>query len=216
MATGMLATELQQGRRTLRPPRQIDFAALLGPAAWARLPAAVQSRFAVHSSADVTIYAGAMLVRASLAGRLLAQACRLIGTPLAPWTGDDVPVEVAVYPDRGALVWDRTYRFAGRPPVMVSSRKIAGADGGLLEVVRGGLGMALTVTEEAGALHFRSRFYFLTLGALRLAIPSLLTPGAAHVIHRDIGDGRFRFSLEFVHPWLGETMFQDGEFADPA
>jgi hypothetical protein len=216
MATDVAATALQHSRRGASGPRQIDFAALLGPAAWARLPASVQSRFAVHSTAATITYCGAMQVRASLAGRLLAQACRLIGTPLAPWTGEDVPVEVAVYPDRGALVWDRTYRFAGRPPVMVSSRKIAAADGGLLEAVRGGLGMALTVTEEAGALHFRSRFYFLTLGSMRLAIPSLLTPGVAHVIHRDLGDGRFRFTLGFVHPWLGETMFQDGEFVDPA
>ncbi|MBI1405251.1 MAG: DUF4166 domain-containing protein [Caulobacter sp.] len=216
MAMEIVATAGTRDRRAAHRPRPIDFETLLGRAAWTRLPAAVQARFAVHRTAATTLYRGRMEVRASLAGRLIAWLCRLIGTPLAPWTGDQVPVEVAVYLERGALVWDRTYRFAGRAPVLVSSRKMVDADGGLLEVVRGGLGMALTVTEEAGVLHFRSRFYFLTLGPVRLPIPGLMTPGAAHVVHQDLGGGRFRFSLAFEHPWLGETMFQEGVFADPA
>ncbi|MBX3479789.1 MAG: DUF4166 domain-containing protein [Caulobacter sp.] len=215
MATDITATALKGRRRAASVPRQVDFHRLLGAAAWSRLPAAVQARFAVHHAAQTVCYRGRMEVRASLAGRLIAQLCRLIGTPLAPWTGEAVPVEVSVYLDRGALVWDRRYRFAGRRPVLVSSRKMVDADGGLLEVVRGGLGMALTLSEESGALHFRSRFYFLTVGAVRLPIPGLLTLGAAHVVHQDLGGGQFRFSLAFHHPWLGETMFQQGVFADP-
>jgi hypothetical protein len=35
-------------------------------------------------------------------------------------------------------------------------------------------------------------------------------------VHSDVGDGRFRFTMDFHHPWFGRTLFQDGVFADPA
>jgi hypothetical protein len=204
--------------RAASDPVPIDFQALLGPDAWARLPAAVQHRFGAHAAQGLsTIYDGRMVVEANWFGRLVAQLCRLIGTPLAPWTGADVPTSVDVHLDtRGGLVWARTYRFDRRSPVLVSSTKLMTPKGELLEVVRGGLGMALTATVEDGALHFRSRRYFFSLGPLRLPIPDLLTPGRAHVVHRDAGGGRFRFTMDFQHPWLGRTLFQDGEFQDPA
>lgn len=195
----------------------IDFQALLGREAWDSLPAPVRRRFGPHAAAGLsTVYDGRMAVRANLFGRIVAQVCRLIGTPLAPWTGEDVPTSVDVHLDRrGGLVWARTYAFDGRAPVLVSSTKLMTDAGELLEVVRGGLGMALTVTAEDGALHFRSRRYFVGLGALRLTIPDLLTPGRAHVVHRECGGGTFRFTMSFRHPWLGETLFQDGLFRDP-
>lgn len=204
----------------LYPGGQVDFRRLLGESAWSSLPARVQKRFDHHPRGWRCRYDGTMEVEANLAGFLIAQLCRLIGTPLAPWTGRAVPTAVDVWVDGGgALVWDRTYRFGGRRPVLVSSRKLASATGELLEVVRGGLGMALSVTAEDGAVHFRSRFYFATVLGLRVPLPGLLTPGRAHVVHRDSsgeeGGGRFRFTLDFQHPWLGRTMFQTGVFADP-
>ncbi len=209
---------LFRGKECVSPIYPLDFPALLGPDAWARLPAAVQHRFAAHPALGLnTVYDGRMVVEASLFGRLVSQVCRLIGTPLAPWTGADVPTSVDVHLDpRGGLVWARTYRFDRRSPVLVSSTKLMTADGELLEVVRGGLGMALSVSVEDGALHFRSRRYFFSLGDLRLPIPGLLTPGRVHVVHRDVGDGRFRFTMDFHHPWFGRTLFQDGVFRDPA
>ncbi|MDO9222254.1 MAG: DUF4166 domain-containing protein [Caulobacter sp.] len=197
-------------------PAALDFRRLLGREAWDRLPLAVQHRFGPHAEGASIIYDGRMVVEASLFGRLVAQLCRLIGTPLAPWTGPDVPTSVDVHLDhRGGLVWARTYSFYGRAPVLVSSTKLMDADGSLLEVVRGGLGMALTVSVEEGALHFRSRYYFAGIGPLRLRIPDILTPGRAHVVHRDRGGGTFVFSMDFNHPWLGRTLFQEGVFRDP-
>ena len=193
-----------------------DFRALLGLQTWDSLPVAVQRRFASPPSGLEIRYPGQMVVRASVMGWLIAQACRLAGTPLAPWTGEAVPVDVTVFRDGPALVWDRLYRFSGRAPVTVRSRKIIDRRDGLLEVVRGGLGMALNVSPIEGGLVFQSRHYFLSLGSNRIRIPQVLTPGAATVIHRDLGSGRFLFSLAFVHPWFGQTMFQEGEFRDPA
>jgi len=201
-------------RRTLHRP--VDFHRLLGGPAWRSLPYAVQRRFGPAAHLSPVRYAGEMVVRASAIGWLIAQACRLLGTPLAPWTGEAVPVAVDVYTDaKGALVWDRTYAFQRHRQVKVTSRKMLGRRGELMEVIHGGLGMTLNLTAEDGALHFRSIGYFFQVAGLRMPIPGLLTPGAAHVIHEDQGGGRFRFTLRFAHPLAGETFFQTGLFQDP-
>src|SRR5712671_3247137 len=69
---------------------------LLGEAAWLRLPAAVRARFADNVlNAE---YRGTFdIVRASRGGKLLAWLCRLIGTPVAPFTGINVPATVRVF-----------------------------------------------------------------------------------------------------------------------
>jgi hypothetical protein len=191
-----------------------DFRTLLGEAAWLELPAAVRSRFAAHGEART--YPGAMAVRASPFGWLIAQLCRLVGTPVAPWVGEDVPVSVRVWPaSDGGLVWDRTYRFAGRPPILIASRKIMSSRGRLMEIARGGLGMWLTASVEAGVLHFRSTGYFWMLAGVPVPVPDLVTPGVADVVHQDEGGGRFIFAMRFTHPLWGETLFQSGTFEDP-
>ncbi|MBX7249426.1 MAG: DUF4166 domain-containing protein [Caulobacteraceae bacterium] len=207
---------LGRARRRARGRRYVDhhpdFRSLVGEAAWADLPLAVRERFTTTATRT---YEGRMAVRASAAGFLFAQLCRLIGTPLAPWRGEDTPVSVKVWMrGDGAMVWDRLYRFSGRAPAKVGSCKKADRRG-LVEVVRGGLGMALDVTVEDHALHFRSRGYFWEVLGARLPLPELFTPGAAHVFHRDEGDGRFTFGLRFHHAWLGETFWQEGVFSDP-
>ncbi len=202
-------------RRQLATPAMLDFRRLVGEAAWSRLPLAVRERFGLHRVGEEITYPGEMTVRASRFGRLLAQACRLIGTPLAPWTGEAVPMRVVVRMEAGGVVWDRWYSFAGRPEVLVTSRKQLGQAGELLEVARGGLGMRSDVTVEDGALHFRGRGYVWVLGPLVIPLPTILTPGVAHVVHTDLGGGCFRFAMRFVHPWFGETIFQEGVFVDP-
>jgi hypothetical protein len=198
-------------------PRPVNFRALVGRTAWFQLPAPVRARFEYGAHARGSVfYPGVMTVQASLVGRAFAQACRLIGTPLAPNIGDDVPVNVEVREQAdGAVEWLRTYHFKRRAPVAVGSCKRMDVDGGLLEVVRGGLGMRLTVSVEDHALHFRSGRYFLATRAGKLPIPLWLTPGRAHVVHAHIADGVFRFTLRFVHPLFGETIFQTGLFRDP-
>ena len=194
-----------------------DFEALVGETAWGRLPLAVRSRFGAEAHHRPRAYPGVMQVRASRFGRLIAQICRLIGTPIAPWTGPSVPVSVLVWPAAdGGMVWDRTYAFDGRPDITVTSAKVMSRNGQLLEIVRGGLGMRLAVGVEDGALVFRSRGYFWRIGALRLPIPSLLTPGRALIVHRDNGGGLFTFSMRFVHSIAGETLSQEGQFKDPS
>jgi hypothetical protein len=207
-------------RREARTP---DFRAMLGEAAWAELPAAVRARFDAASHAAPREYPGAMQVRMNWLGRLFAQACRAVGSPLAPRPSEGVPVRVVVRREpTGGVSWERIYAYPGRTPLSIVSMKLAAADGALLEVTRGGIGMRLTLGVEAGALVFRSTAYFWRIGPLgRLGpwlapLPDLLTPGRCTVVHRDLGGDRFHFALSFRHPLAGETIVNAGDFQDPS
>ena len=201
-----------------RPDLEPDpsFERLLGELAWRRLAPAVRERFRWKPAAAGEIrYVGEMaVVRSSRLGWVMAQLCRLVGTPLAPHRGTHVPVTVSLSLDRdgAGVVWRRLYRFPGRAPVTCISVKKATDAEGLIECVGGGIGMWLRLSERAGALYFRSAGYFWALGGRRLALPDWLTPGALTVVHSDEGQGRFRFAISVVHPLIGETFFQDGVF----
>jgi Domain of unknown function (DUF4166) len=194
-----------------------DFRALLGPAAWRRLPSAVQQRFAAHAteSAAATVYRGTMQVRASLLGICLAHLCRLIGTPVVPFVHEEVPVAVRVFDreDRSGTVWERRYEFPGRTPVVVSSVKRVEADGTLVEALGAGLRMRLRVFESDGDLHFLSTGYFFQLGRWRIPLPAWSLPGPTHVVHHDQGNGRFRFTMHTRHRRCGELYWQSGRFS---
>jgi hypothetical protein len=206
--------EVERLRSTVEPDP--TFRRLVGELAWRRLRPAIRDRFSWKPMPGGAIrYQGVMaVVRCSLVGAVIARLCRLIGTPLAPYGGDDVPATVTLRAaDRGGIVWERLYHFAGRPAIRCLSVKRASAEEGLLECVGGGIGMWLSLAESGGALHFRSTGYFWRRGPWRLAIPSWFTPGVLHVVHADLGGGRFRFRILVRHPLFGETFFQDGIFA---
>ena len=194
-----------------------DFRAILGEAAWAALPAAVRARFDAASHLRPRDFPGAMHVRMNWLGWLFAQGARLVGSPLAPWSASAVPARVIVRRDPGGGVrWERIYAYPGRAPLSIVSLKLAAPDGALLEVTRGGVGMRLALGVEDGALVFRSVGYFWRVGAWLAPLHDLTTPGRCTVIHRDLGGGRFRFSLSFEHPFAGETIVNVGDFQDPA
>lgn len=156
-----------------------DFARLLGPSAWFRLPAAIRARFpSRHRIGHAVEYAGAMRVRASRFGRLLACLARVFDTPVAPFVGENVDTVVKVYPrpEVEGVVWERTYRFPRRGPAIVRSTKCLGPDGRLIEALGRGLRMQLEVFEDRGALRFVSTGYWIELFGLVVRLPSWLPP----------------------------------------
>lgn len=210
--------DLARRTRPLAPhahPGPLDLAALVGAAGWRRLPAAVQRRFAAaHGD---TAYRGALNLHCSALGRCFAEFSALFGGPLTTLRRCGVAAEVRVFADgRGGVVWERRLQATCDGGVrVVRSTKELGREGGLVERTDGGLAMALDVFEQDGALVFESRRYFLAVGSLRCPVPAWLTPGTCRVEHRDLGGGRFRFTLSMVHPWWGRTFHQCGVFADP-
>lgn len=195
----------------------LRFRALLPAEAWSALPLAVRRRFSKRMTGGATVtYCGAVVaVQANAVGRVLAWAARLIGGPL-PLVFLPGPSVVTVTEDAvgQGQVWTRLYaRRTGFPQVIHSAKRFAGPTG-LEEYVGAGVGMALTVAVEDGALVFRSAFYFATVLGLRLRLPPWAEPGRLTIVHRDLGEGAFAFTLALDHPRLGRLIGQDAIFKD--
>lgn len=207
-------------RLRVRPaehPASVSIRALLGENAWLSLPAPVRARFADHAGIAVEYRGAFEEVRASFAGRLLAMCCRLIGTPVAPFTGENVPATVRVFATSdGGTAWQRIYEFPGRKPCVVESIKRLSREGALVEALPASLRMGLDVYARDGVLHFVSNAYYFELGRMRITLPDWLPPGTTHVEHIDLGNGLFRFTMRVRHCWLGEVFRQTGCFRDPA
>lgn len=167
----------------------LRFRTLPGEAAWAQLPEAVRRRFSKRLAPGETIvYQGEVVeTELSRAGRALAFLARVIGAPLPLTDGATGPALVVVSEDPalGGQCWlrgnARPWRF---PQTIHSAKRFRGAIG-LEEYVGCGVGMALRVSVEAGALVFRSAGYFLGLKRWRMRLPRFLRPGEMQIEHRD-------------------------------
>jgi len=210
-----------------RAPAAVDagvgdlrFRALVGEAGWAALSETTRARFGKRvTDCRTAIYAGEIVeCRMNLAGRLLAQLCRLIGGPLPLSRDADQPALVSVTEDAaaGGQYWTRIYgRRRGFPQVIHSSKRFRGPTG-LEEYVGRGVGIALRVEVTDGALHFLSDHYFVQLPGLRLRLPRWLAPGRMRVSHVDCNHGLFAFVLRLDHPLFGELIRQTAMFRDMA
>ena len=189
---------------------------MLGELAWRRLhpeiPRTVLKKN--HDRGKALCYDGIMhIVELSFMGWLFAQVCRLIGTPLAPRRGYNVPMDIRLEADEatGGVRWIRRYGFRSGA-VAVQSCKTRSGRQELTEHIGYGFSMRLHLSERRGDLYFTSHAYDLTLAGKRLRIPDWLTPGKTTVSHEQIRDKLFRFTLSVDHPLFGRTIYQDGYF----
>jgi len=196
----------------------LRFRKLLSSEYWHALPASVRARFSRRLAASETlVYVGEIVeVKMNVAGRLLAQLARLIGAPLPRSANSRGPSVVAVTEDEatGGQMWTRLYARPGKFPEVIRSAKLFSGPTGLEEYVGCGVGMALTVGVQNGSLQFRSAGYFVRVSGRRIAIPGWLTPGRLTVSHTDLGDGRFTFTLEILHPLFGLLIRQAAIFRE--
>ncbi|MBU0829942.1 MAG: hypothetical protein KKE41_18960, partial [Gammaproteobacteria bacterium] len=113
----------------------LDLPALVGAAAWARLPAAVQRRFGT-AHADVT-YQGHLDMRCSAIGHVYAALARLWGGPLTHLNATAVPTTVRVSSNGcGGVVWERRFHAdaAGSADLVRLGLNIAGEKGKFAEI----------------------------------------------------------------------------------
>lgn len=198
----------------------LRFRALLPQEEWESLPLPIRRRFSKRLADGATaVYVGKVLeTRMSRCGRLLAFLARIIGGPLPTSRDAGLQSVVAVTEDltSGGQIWTRLYaRRRGFPQIIHSAKRFAGATG-LEEHLGCGVGMALTVHAEHGALIFRSAFYYLRIGRWRFTLPRFLSPGKLAVGHAERGGGSFLFTLDLAHPLLGELVHQRVIFEDTA
>lgn len=194
------------------------FRGLMSQRDWAALPEPVQRRFSKRLDGGRTaVYVGEIVdTQISRAGWWLVQLARLIGGPFPTNVQDGGPSVVTVTEDAatGGQIWTRLYGSRrGFPQIIHSAKRFAGPTG-LEEYVGRGVGMALTVHQEDGALVFRSAGYFCQLIRFRIALPAWAVPGALVVTHRELGEGRFSFELDVSHPRFGRLIRQKAAFKE--
>ncbi len=190
----------------------LRFRALLRDDDWSALPFAIRRRFSKRQRTGGTaVYAGEIPeTRMSRWGWLLAQALRLIGGPLPTERCVHVPSIVTVTESAasGGQIWSRIYaRRTGFPQVVHSAKRFAGSTG-LEEYVGYGVGMSLHLLVREGALIFRSENYFVQAFGRHFVLPDWLCPGELTVIHAEVPDGRFSFTLQLVHRRFGLLLRQ--------
>lgn len=188
---------------------------------WHLLNPNIQRRFnRLPTESSPIVYHGNMeQIECSKAGWLFATLTKIIGNPLSPHQGVDIPmvVELTTRKKQKGVFWKRTYDFPDKKPFSVTSVKKDDA-GRMMECVGGGFGMFLDVYAENGALHFKSSRYFWQFLRWYIPLPHWLSPGETHVIHEDLaqshGVGMFRFSITMHHKILGTTFLQTGVFKE--
>jgi hypothetical protein len=202
----------------LAPIEDLRFRTLVGERAWGELPDAVRRRFSkCLGPNEALVYQGLVTAtRLSVAGRVLSLLSRAIGSPLPLTNGATGPAVVIVTEDAGlgGQSWLRIYARPGRFPQAIHSAKRFSGPTGLEEYVGCGIGMALRVSVEEGALAFRSAGYFVQIAGWRLPIPLPLQPGQMQIVHRDLGAGSFEFSLSLTHGVFGQLVHQAAVFHD--
>jgi Domain of unknown function (DUF4166) len=199
-------------RPVARHDEEDRFRKLVPSADWAALPVAIRRRFSVAlGPIGRRVFTGNVVsVTHSTAGRLLAWVARLLGGPLPYADGAPGCSTVIVTHDErlGGQIWTRVYARTGRMPQTINSVKRFRGPTGLEEHLGAGLVMALTLHAEDCALVFRSAGFAVEIAGWRISLPSALTPGRCTIIHRDLGSGRFSFSLMLDHHWFGRLIHQ--------
>ncbi len=196
----------------------LRFRSLLPARDWQQLPEDVRRRFSKRvRDGETAVFVGRLTVqRHNRLGWLLANALRVIGSPLPVFDDTDVASVVTVTEDvaTGGQVWTRLYaNRSGFPQIIHSAKRFCGPTG-LEEYIGCGITIALRISVEDGALVFNDHAYHFDIGRLRLTLPRWLAPGRLTVRHEETERGRFRFSLELSHPLFGELLYQEGLYRE--
>lgn len=97
---------------------------------WHQLHPNVQRRFnRLPTTENPIVYKGNMeVVSRSRAGWLFATLTKIIGNPLSPHQGENIPMDVILTtkPGKPGVYWRRTYHFPNRKPFSVTSVKKGG------------------------------------------------------------------------------------------
>ena len=134
--------------------------------------------------------------------------------PLTPKAVGPANVIVTENAALGAQTWTRVYARDGRFPQVITSAKRFAGPTGLEECLGYGMLMRLKLLEEDGALVFRSTGYAIEMFGRTMALPDWLGPGRCDVIHRDVGDDQFTFTLELHHKLFGLLIRQVAIFKE--
>jgi len=150
----------------------------------------------------------------SAMARLFLLLARMFGA-LVPYKGQYLPTEVRNWTsdmNNKAMYWHRTLDFPNKSPVIFASRMEHIKDNEIIEYVRYGLGIRMSMSVDDGALVFNSKGYVWNIAGIRIPIPAWLIMGEGKIIEKAIAADKFYINFEMIHPLFGKTFAYSGEF----
>jgi len=134
---------------------------------------------------------------------------------IVPFNRKNVPIDVHYRssPDSSRLTWDRVFKFKGRKDFHFKSHMEQHSANQIIEFVRFGVGLKLTIAVEQGKLVFRSIGFIWRILGIKIPIPLKLLFGSAYIEERAIDDKTFSMKMSIKHPLFGELFRYSGQFS---
>jgi len=182
---------------------------VLGPD-WHKLPRVIQSHYEVseHRGSCVegmmTItYPGYMLPLIRLIHRFGGLIVR---------RGSGVHTRVQKTVADNPLHWQRTMTYIDGKTDTFHSQMAYCAEHELIETIRFGFGLRLTVEVSDGDLVYRSNGHYWQYGRCRITIPDWLLLGSATISEHALSEDEFHLDFTIKHPLWGVTYCYRGNF----
>jgi len=184
---------------------------------WTQLADIVKQHYEITpgASSELTIEGVMDEVYHSTIAKLFLLPGRIFGA-LVPYKGRNIPTSVRNWTtedNNKAMFWHRTLDFPDKPPLIFSSRMEHIKGDEIIEYVRFGMGIRMSISVDNGALVFNSKGYVWNIGGIRLPIPAWLILGDARIIEKATAGNKFYINFEMIHPLMGKTFSYSGTFS---
>lgn len=184
---------------------------------WDKLADIVQQHYDITPGrpANMTIRGVMDEVYHSPVAKLFLLPGRLFGA-LVPYKGKHIPTEVQNWTTRentAAMFWHRSLSFPNKAPVIFRSRMEYINDHEIIEYVRFGMGIRMTMSVEDSALIFESIGYVWKLGPVSIPIPTWAILGDARIMEKATGENKFYIDFTMDHPIFGRTFSYSGTYS---
>ncbi len=110
------------------------------------------------------------------------------------------------------LHWQRTMTYRDGKSDYFRSRMRYLSEHELIETIRFGFGLRLTIEANNGNLIYRSNGHFWQCGHIQLTIPDWLLLGSATISEHALSEDEFYLDFTVKHPLWGETYSYRGNF----
>ena len=182
---------------------------------WDDLATSVKSHYSlIPYSADRVLTKGTMekVSRSRLAGVFIPFA--IFFGALIPRTGRDIPIEVLSHskPRKAGYYWRRRFYFSEGKPSNFNSTSLYAGPGEILELVRFGLGVRLSLSTSGGGMVMRHLKFVWKIRSLEIRLPIEPLIGRLYVEEMPISENQFSMRLSINHAIFGQTFCYQGTF----
>lgn len=199
----------------MTPPNEPIIKQALG-SDWDRLDPVVRRHYDLAPGTDQQVAMSGTMhdIDHSWIAKLFLLAGRMFGA-LVPYRGKDIPTTVRNWTTRDDgrnLFWHRTFTFPDGQQAIFTSRMMYLGGHELIEYVRFGLGIRMTMSVLNGSLVYKSIGYQWDIGRMSLRFPTWLLLGSGEITESGRSDTEFGMDFQMRHPWFGRTYSYSGRF----